>query len=228
MNETQQVLDVLIRGLLFVHVAAGIVGLIAALIAASNRKGSRRHRQIGMVFFWSMLVIGATAIPVTFYRPNPFLFFIALFSFYMAYAGYRRGRSTYTPHTRDLIAALAMLVIALVMIVFGFDMVFGGRGLGWALIAFGGLGFAFGLVDTVDARRPGTHVKKVQVHLSRMLGGTIATITAVLVQQVTPLVQAEWAQLLIWLGPTVIITPLIVVWQVRIQKTGKFRLLASN
>lgn len=227
MNEIQQQLDMFIGGLLFVHVAAGIVGLIAALVAASNRKGSKRHRQIGMVFFWAMLIIGVTAIPVTFFRPNPFLFFIALFSFYMAYAGYRRGRSTYTPRTVDLLAALAMLVVALIMIGFGFVMVIGGRGVGWVLVAFGGFGFTFGLVDTLDTRRARTRVQKVQVHLSRMLGGTIATITAVLVQQVTPLVQSEWAQVLIWLGPTIILTPLIVIWQVSIQKTGKYRLLPS-
>lgn len=225
MIETQQPLETFIDGLLLVHVAAGIVGLITALIAASNRKGSLWHRRIGMVFFWSMFTIGVTAIPVTFYRPNPFLFFIALFSFYMAFAGFRRGRTMYSPKFIDLVVAIAMIVVALVMIGYGVTMVFGGSGLGWALIAFGGLGLAFGLVDTLDTRRSRTHAEKVQVHLSRMLGGTIATITAVLVQQVTPLVQSEWAQIALWLGPTIILTPLIVVWQMRIQQTGKYRLL---
>lgn len=228
MSYSPLVIEPVIDALLFIHVLAGIVGLVAALIAASNRKGSRMHRRIGMVFFWSMLTIGVTAIPVTFFRPNPFLFFIALFSFYMAYAGYRRGRSTYTPNTVDVLVALAMVSVALVMIGFGFVMVFGGRGLGWALVAFGGLGFAFGLVDTLDTRRARTRIQKVQVHLSRMLGGTIATITAVLVQQVTPLVQAELAQIVLWLGPTIILTPLIVLWQIRIQKTGRYRLLAPR
>jgi len=228
MNNSARVLEALIDVLLFIHVLAGIVGLLAALIAASNQKGSAPHRRIGMVFFWAMLVIGVTAIPVTFFRPNPFLFFIALFSFYMAFAGYRRGRRGFTPRTLDLIVAIAMVGVSLVMIGYGLVMVFGGKGLGWALVAFGGLGLAFGIVDTKDARRTITQTQKVQVHLARMLGGTIATITAVLVQQVTPFVQAEWAQILLWLGPTILLTPLIVVWQIRIQKTGRYRLLPQR
>lgn len=224
-TETPETLELVIGVLLFVHVAAGIISLIAALISASNRKGSKWHRQIGMVFFWGMLVIGVTAIPVTFFRPNPFLFFIALFSFYMAFAGYRRGRSRYTPQRVDLVAAIAMILVAAVMIVYGLSLVFAGTGLGWALTSFGGLGLAFGVVDTIDTRRPRTRIEKVQVHLSRMLGGTIATITAVLVQQITPLVQSQWAQVALWLGPTIVLTPLIVIWQIRIQKTGRYRLL---
>lgn len=225
MTKTAEALELVIRLLLFVHVTAGIVSLIAALIAASNRKGSKWHRQIGMVFFWGMLVVGVTAIPVTFFRPNPFLFFIALFSFYMAFAGYRRGRSRYTPQRVDLIAAIAMILVAAVMIVFGLNLVFSETGIGWALASFGGLGLAFGVVDTIDTRRPRTQLEKVQVHLSRMLGGTIATVTAVLVQQVTPLVESQWAQVALWLGPTIVLTPLIVVWQIRIQKTNRYRLL---
>lgn len=225
MGDSSSALELVIRVTLFVHVAAGIVSLIAALIAASNQKGSKWHRQIGMVFFWGMLVIGVTAIPVTFIRTNPFLFFIALFSFYMAFAGYRRGHARYKPQGIDLIAAIAMILVAAVMIAYGFSLVVAGTGIGWALASFGGLGLAFGIVDTIDTRRSRTRLEKVQVHLSRMLGGTIATVTAVLVQQVAPLVQSQWAQVALWLGPTIVLTPLIVVWQIRIQKTRRYRLL---
>lgn len=221
-------MEFFVDALLVIHVLAGIVGLATALIAASNRKGSKIHRRVGTVFFWSMVVIGATAIPVTFFRPNPFLFFIALFSFYMAFAGYRRGRSRFSPKKLDVAVAVAMVLTGLIMIGFGALMVIDGVGLGWALISFGALGTTFGAVDAREYWLPRTHSEKIQVHLSRMLGGTIATITAVLVQQVTPLVQAEWANVVLWLGPTVVLTPLIVFWQVRIQQTGKYRLLASK
>ena len=221
----QNVIDVIVRTLLIIHVASGVVALITALIAASNRKGSKRHRQVGTVFFIAMVSIGVTAIPVTFFRPNPFLFFVALFSFYMAFAGYRRGRKTFAPRAVDLVAGIAMVVVAVAMIGYGFTMVFGGQGVGWALISFGGIGLTFGVNDVIDTRRSRTHAQRVEVHLSRMLGGTIATITAVLVQQVAPHVSEDWAKVAIWLGPTILITPLIVVWQVRIQITGRYRLL---
>jgi hypothetical protein len=72
------------------------------------------------------------------------------------------------------------------------------------------------------------HAAKVRVHLSRMLGGTIATITAVLVQQVAPLVSTPIAEVALWLGPTIVLTPVIFVWNWRIAVTGKYRLFAPR
>jgi uncharacterized membrane protein len=220
--------EFLIQALLVVHVGAGVVALIAALIALVSKKGSTRHRQIGVVFFWSMLTVGATAIPVTFYRPNPFLFFIALFSLYMAFAGYRRGKARFESTRLDRLVAISMIALAVVMIGYGVTLVLDGIGVGWALISFGGLGMAFGIVDTAHARKRQRHSAKVQVHLSRMIGGTIATITAVLVQQLSPLVHSELGQVALWLGPTVALVPLIVLWQIRIQQTGTYRLSANK
>lgn len=226
--EAQPTVELLIGSLLAVHVGAGVLALAAALLAASNKKGSKLHRKIGAIFFWSMLVIGVTAIPVTFFRPNPFLFFIALFSFYMAFAGYRRGKPRFQATNLDRFAAVSMIATAVFMIGYGLLMVLSGAGLGWALMSFGGLGVSFGLVDILHSVRSKTHNEKVQVHLSRMLGGTIATVTAVLVQQVTPLVSNEFVQVALWLAPTLVLTPLIVIWQIRIQKTGRYRLLAGS
>ena len=225
MSDSPSALELLVQALLAVHVAAGVLALSAALLAASIRKGSGVHRQTGSIFFWAMLVIAITAIPVTFFRPNPFLFFIALFSLYMAFAGYRRGKSNFQTNNLDRTSAIFMIVIAGVMIGYGLMMVFDGTGLGWALMSFGALGMAFGVVDIAHAKGDKSHSEKIQVHLSRMLGGTIATVTAVLVQQVTPLIDSEVARVALWLGPTLLLTPLIIFWQVRIQKTGRYRLL---
>ncbi len=145
--------ELLVEFLLVTHVAAGVIALVTAVIAASNKKGAKNHRRVGTVFFWSMLAIGVTAIPVTFVRPNPFLFFIALFSFYMAFAGYRRGKARFQAERADTIAATAMIVFALVMIGYGVMMAVTDRPLGWALVAFGGLGLSFGLQDVTEARR---------------------------------------------------------------------------
>lgn len=214
----------IVEVLLVAHVAAGIIALVTALIAASNKKGAKAHRQVGTVFFWSMLAVGITAVPVTFVRPNPFLFFIALFSFYMAFAGYRRGRARFQAGPVDTAAAWAMILFAVAMIGYGITMVVTDRPVGWALVAFGGLGLSFGLQDVTEFTRSPSHADKVRVHLSRMLGGTIATITAVLVQQVTPLVSSPVVQLVVWLGPTLVLSPLIAFWSWRIQVTKRYRL----
>ena len=212
--------------LLFLHVAFGALALLSAFVSASNKKGAILHRQSGRVFFWSMVGVGVTAIPVTFFRPNPFLFFIALFSFYMALAGYRRGKSKFVYGQIDIVASLAMTLMALMMIGYGLFMVVTEAPLGWALVAFGGLGLNFGIEDFVLSKKEMSHIKKIEIHLARMLGGTIATITAVLVQQVTPLVDGEILKLALWLGPTIIITPLIFIWVARIEATKKYKLFA--
>lgn len=212
--------------LLLIHVASGVVALISAFIAVGVSKGGKAHRRVGVVFFYSMLAVGITAIPVTFVRPNPFLFFIALFSFYMAFAGYRRGRKRHVDATIDRFAAWLMLVFGVVMIGYGVFMVAAGDSLGWALASFGALGLTFGIEDAVKASKTVAHADRVRVHLSRMLGGTIATITAVLVQQVSPLVQNPLAEVALWLGPTVVLVPVIFLWNFRIIKTGKYRIIS--
>lgn len=218
--------EIIVDVLLVTHVLSGVVALVSAFIAVGVAKGAKLHRKVGAVFFYAMLGVVITAIPVTFVRPNPFLFFIALFSFYMAFAGYRRGRKRHVDGTTDRIAAWSMLVFGVVMIGYGAIMVVSGDALGWALASFGALGLTFGVEDVLKARGKVAHTDRVRVHLSRMLGGTIATITAVLVQQVSPLVQNPLAQVALWLGPTVALVPVIVFWNWRILKTGKYRVIS--
>lgn len=221
-------MEVFVDALLLVHVASGAIALATAFISVGVAKGATLHRKVGTVFFWAMLSVGVTAIPVTFVRPNPFLFFIALFSFYMAFAGYRRGRKRHVDTALDVAAAWLMLAFGVVMIGYGLFMVFSAEPLGWALASFGGLGLSFGIEDVLKARGIPAHAERVRVHLSRMLGGTIATITAVLVQQVSPLVDEPLAQVALWLGPTVVLVPVIFFWNWRIAKTGKYRLLNQS
>ncbi len=221
-------MDSVVNMLLVVHVLSGVVALGAAVFATASRKGALFHRRVGSVFFWAMLGVGVTAIPVTFVRPNPFLFFIALFSFYMAFAGYRRGRKRHSDTAIDVVGAWLMVVFALVMIGYGAFMIISGHPLGWALASFGGLGATFGVEDVLRSRRSDPHFEKVKVHVARMLGGTIATITAVLVQQVTPLVDSSLGQVALWLGPTIVLTPMIFFWNWRITVTKKYRLLPAR
>ena len=214
--------------LLVSHVVSGVIALITAFIAVGVKKGATLHRRVGTVFFWAMLGVGVTAIPVTFVRPNPFLFFIALFSLYMAFAGYRRGQKRHVDASIDVVAAWLMLVVGFVMIGYGVFMVVVGDALGWALASFGGLGLTFGVEDVWKSRAIPAHAVRVRVHLSRMLGGTIATITAVLVQQVSPVVEHPVAEVALWLGPTVVLVPVIFLWNWRIAVTGKYRLVRQS
>jgi len=218
-------MGIIVDSILLIHVVSGVVALGTALISVGVAKGATLHRRVGTIFFWAMLGVGITAIPVTFVRPNPFLFFIAIFSFYMAFAGYRRGQRRHVDTALDVAAAWLMVAFGVVMVGYGIFMVLSAEPLGWALASFGGLGLSFGIEDVVKARGTRAHADRVRVHLSRMLGGTIATITAVLVQQVAPLVEEPLEQVALWLGPTIVLVPIIFWWNWRIATTGKYRLL---
>ncbi len=91
------------------HVGAGAVALGAAALAMSTVKGSPRHRQVGTVYFGAMFTVAVTAIPVTWFRPNPFLFCVALFSFYLAFSGFRSGRRNHRPSSIDRRPSTALL-----------------------------------------------------------------------------------------------------------------------
>src|SRR5437899_7672309 len=96
---------------LAIHVAAGAMSFLLAPVALVTAKGGKQHERWGKVCLWSMGVVAATAVPMAFFFPVRFLALVAVFSFYMAFAGYRvlrlkdlqRGGSA---KTIDLIAAV--------------------------------------------------------------------------------------------------------------------------
>lgn len=222
-------MKMLTQVLLLAHVFSGSVALLAALIAISLRKGAPKHNFVGKVYFWSMMAVAVTAIPVSIIRPNLMLLFVALFSSYMAYAGWRFGRKARYVMNRPPYVEWAMLLVGVAMIVSGVIQVSTSNPMGWVLVAFGGIGLQFAIQDLRGWGKMEDFGTRISNHLSHMLGGTIATITAVLVQQVVPhLDQASPFKAVVWLAPTLIITPLIVVWARKVKATKKVRLFKAK
>ena len=218
-------MEELTRFLLIVHVAAGSLALLAAIFAISFRKGAKNHNLAGKTYFWSMMAVAATAIPVSILRPNLMLFFVDLFSSYMAYAGWRFGRKSRYIMTRIPYVEWAMLLVGVAMVVSGFIQIFAGTTMGWVLVAFGSIGLQFAVQDLRGWGKTEDFGTRISNHLSHMLGGTIATVTAVLVQQVVPRLEPTSPfKVIVWLAPTVIITPLIVIWARKVKTTQKVRL----
>jgi hypothetical protein len=218
-------MEQLTRFLLILHVAAGSLALLAAIFAISFRKGAKKHNLAGKTYFWSMMTIAATAIPVSLLRPNLMLFFVALFSSYMAYAGWRFGRKSRYIMQRKPYVEWTMLFVGVAMVVSGFFQVLTGTPMGWVLVAFGAIGLQFAVQDLRGWGRTEDFGTRISNHLSHMLGGTIATVTAVLVQQVVPRLEPTSAfKVIVWLAPTVIITPLIIIWARKVKATQKVRL----
>jgi hypothetical protein len=104
--------------------------------------------------------------------------------------------------------------IAGVLPVYGLILLSGGNVNGYTMLVFSGIGGALSANDLRIIVSGGvTGAARIASHLTMMLAASIATITAFLVVNLS----YEPAYVL-WLAPTVVITPMIVVWNIRIRR----------
>jgi hypothetical protein len=164
-----------------------------------------------------MFVVFLTALPMTLLRPNLFLFGVAVVSFYFALSGWLRARNRGdAPILADWVAATAMASVAAVMSLRAIALIRSGDPKGTALLAFGVVGEMLALRDIRFFRSGRYHgAARIQNHLSRMLGGTAAVLTAF---TVTVLKVRTEPAFLAWLLPSVIIVPISVYWSRRILR----------
>lgn len=186
--------------MLFVHIASGTLALVAGLIASFSQKGRQLHRNSGQVFFYAMLIAGLSAIWLSVLRPSWFLLGIGLFSTYLTVGGklvlQRAPLDQLSIYWRVYTASGLIIAFAMVLIT-------------WLIYQKGsGAAIVLGVFATLQLltvwsdwrHQPDTLVqRRISLHLGKMGGAYIATLTAFLVQNVQFL-----PSLLVWLGPTVI------------------------
>lgn len=201
--------------MLLVHITAGLVALICALMAVSSKKGSNFHRKVGRIYALGMATIGVTAIPMAIISEKMFLFLVALFSSYLVFAGWRFAvNRSGRPSKLDWFAVSIMLLTALIMSIGAYVVSTEGDDMWVTLAVFAIIPAAIGLADVkshISRRTIGN--KRISRHLTNMLAGTIATLTAALVTNVST--DPVW---IAWLVPTVLITPVIIYWNRRVLK----------
>lgn len=206
-------METIFKILLFAHVAAGAVALVAGPVALSVKKGGPTHVKIGLAFYYAMLVVAASSLVMAVMHPNPFLFAVGVFSGYMNLTGRRyltqkqRGLANQAGNFERIVAGL-MLLACVYLVVYG----------GYLLlhqIWFGTVFVFFGLISTGMLRDDykviaGREVPKnfwLRQHISRMIGTCIATFTAFLVVNL-----AERVGFATWLLPSAVFAPLISYW----------------
>lgn len=198
----------------WIHIAAGMLALGLAPLALLTAKGGRAHRRWGKIYFWAMAVVASTAVVLALWRPQIFLALLAVFSFYMAFAGYRvlgRKRPDHGqgPRALDWAAALVTFAVSAALVVLG--LVRPGASwqrLGIVPVVFGILGTVLSGLDIAKfVRPPADRNAWWFAHMAGMLGSYIATVSAFSVVNFTFLPLAVR-----WLWPTAIGTPLIALW----------------
>ena len=207
-NEMMQIL-------LPIHILAGTIALLCAAMAVSSEKGKKLHVLSGRTYFWCMVAIFLTSIPMSIITNNIFLFLIAIFSFYLAFAGMRfaRNRKGVTT-TLDWIIVSLMILSGVGMWILAAIYFTNNNSQYIPLLVFGFLAIALGYAD-FKSHKNKTAIGKERLsrHLTNMMGGTIAVITAVLVVNVD--LEPAWVW---WVLPTALITPVIFWWNVKVLK----------
>ena len=204
--------------LLVAHIFAGCISLIAAVFAVVSSKGKQAHILAGRTYFWGMAVIFLTAIPMSISSSNVFLFLIAIFSFYLAYAGMKFARNrTGTANLFDWVAVGLMVFSGLAMWFLALVYFMNNNSQYITLTVFGFIAVSLGYMDFRSYRNKSAIGKqRIARHLINMLAGTIAVITAVLVTNVN--IEPVF---ILWILPTIIISPLIFWWNRKILGSNK-------
>ena len=195
--------------LLSIHILAGTIALLCAALAVSSEKGKKFHVLSGRTYFWCMVGIFLTAIPMSIINRNIFLFLIAIFSFYLAFAGMRfaknrKGIAT----TIDWVAVSLMIASGLGMWILATIYFINENSQYITLLVFGSIALVLGYGDYRSHKnKSATGKERIAKHLTNMMAGTIAVITAVLVVNVN--IEPIWIW---WVLPTAVVTPIIAYW----------------
>ena len=207
-NEMMQIL-------LIIHILAGTIALLSAIVAILSEKGKKLHVLSGRTYFWAMLGIFLTAIPMSIITSNIFLFLIAFFSFYFAFSGIRFARNRKgIATTSDWIAVGLMILSGVGMWILAAILFMNNEYMYIPLLVFGFAAIVLGYGD-FKSHKNKTAIGKERIgrHLVSMISGTIAVITAVLVVNVK--IEPVWIW---WVLPTVLIVPVIIWHRIKLMK----------
>lgn len=192
--------------LLALHVISGFVALASGLVAMFTSKAGKSHRISGNFYFGSMTATCASALIMALIKPNPFLYVIAVFSYFSVVTGYRslylkklhqgKQQMKTIDWTIGIMPILLILSLHLWVIFFNVSQ----RGMEYIII---GLEVVI-LMNCLAWFRlffnpPSQKKAWMLLHFQGMGGGYIATATAFLVTNIDIL-----PPLVLWITPSII------------------------
>ncbi len=201
--------------ILTLHIIAGFLALSSGLVAMLSKKGSKRHKLFGLIYFCCMCFVCFSAIGMSILKPNMFLLSIGIFSFYLAFTGYR--------HTKNKSGQLALIDKAIMIgtLIASVGMLAQAYQLldqpiqddAIVLFIFGGTCFAMAIQDTLGWLNVLQKQHWLMGHIARIGGSYIATVTAFATTNLQ-----YWPQIINWLLPSVIGSILITYTSLKFRK----------
>ncbi len=211
-----------IRILIYIHAFTGGVGLLTGFWAMAAGKGQKVHRSVGKIFSWSLGISAAVSLLIAVLpkHHNPFLFLIGVFTLYLIAAGNRalklKGSKLQSVALTDRILSGSMLLFAIIMVFKGAIAFLNDEGIGVLYFFFGVLAGTLAGRD-LALYRDFAKAKKMwlRIHLSRMIGALIASVTAFM------LAGLALTSMLVWIAPTLIGVGFINYWTRKVSPKKK-------
>jgi uncharacterized membrane protein len=209
--------------LLAIHIAAGFTGLLSGLLNMSMKKGGKTHRMVGKFFVGGMMISSIIALIMASIKINYFLFVVGIFTIYLVGTGNRYiylkmlGKSQ-KPKMIDWLLTMGMFLMGIAFIMLGVNLLKEqNNSFGIVPIVFAFVGFGSVREDILNYRGRMKSTKFwLKAHISRMSGGFIAASTAFLAVNAAK-IPLEIPTFVYWLLPTILLTPLISMWQRKLR-----------
>lgn len=200
---------------IIIHVLAGIGALIFGAFAIILKKNTPKHKPVGRYYFYCMSIIFVTGIFLSVFKGLLFLFFIAIFTYYATIIAYRALRlknlhNGQKPAKIDWIVEIIAGMTFIGLIVFAVAYYIQSKSFDAIIpLTFGLMGL-IGVVRNTKRllSKPKETLYWLKLHIGNMLGSYIGAITAFIVNQSQHIALPP---IILWLGPTFIIVPIVIV-----------------
>ena len=210
--------------LLIIHVICGFTSLVAGAIAMLVSKNYKWHKLSGNVYYYGMIGVFVTVVPMYLIKGNALLFLllIGFFSVYLVLSGKRfLSLQNRAKNIRwyDGAVAWSVLMISFGMVGLGlYDQVVGRVGYGIIVLVFGLILMSNSGKDVRFLKRVRNNVKGLRKpllnHVGRMGGAYISTFTAFMVNNFSAALPYNMA----WFLPGVIGSILITLTIKRLKR----------
>jgi len=203
--------------LIYIHAFFGGLGLITGIASILVKKGSLPHKNMGKLFSVGMITSSVISIPITFMpnHENLFLLLIAVFTIYLVLTGRRAliFKTTFKVNTYDKVLSGSMFLFAIIMLFLAVFKLINTTTFGVLYLFFGGFGLLLVYGDFKFYKQI-THQGNAWliVHIKKMIGALIASITAFIVAGVGV------STLTTWMLPTIFGTIYIIYWKRKVIK----------
>jgi len=216
-------METFIRISLIIHITAGCAALLTGLGAILLRNNVKRHRPFGKIYFWCMTVVFITAVYISAYHKGLFLFCVAFFTYYSCITAFRslklkKLHAGQKPHWVDWFIEGLFGFTHIGFVVLGIYLIASHRTeFGIISLVFGTLGLRGNQLNIRRLRGNVEHSNYwLLAHIGGMLGSYIGAVTAFMVNNNNRFIHLP--QIVAWLGPAVLLVPLIIYEVNRFKK----------